>query len=160
MDTVCRMSWDPQPWPTDRRVIRGLELIGATIRRRRLRLALSQRQLQYLSGVQQSSISRLENGILTGLRWQKFARLVDALDGVEYGAPLAQHPPWPGPAGGGSAHSDERDHRGSNPTPETGDAESDDTKPDDFGATKPDHFDANGLDAKDLEAGEPQGQRG
>ncbi len=103
------MIWDPQPWPTDRRVIRGLQLIGATIRRRRLRLALSQRQLQYLSGVQQSSISRLENGILTGLRWQKFARLVDALDGVEYGAPLAKHPPWPGPAGSGSAKPDESD---------------------------------------------------
>ena len=93
------MIWDPNQWPSDRRVRRGLELIGGTVARRRLRLGLSQRQLQELSGVQQSGISRLENGKLTGLRWQRFARLVDALDGLEMLAPPRQHPPWPGPAG-------------------------------------------------------------
>jgi len=92
------MTWDPNQWPADRRVQRGLDLIGGTVKRRRLRLALSQRQLQRLSGVQQSGISRLENGKLTGLRWQRFARIVDALDGLEYAAPPAPHRPWPGPA--------------------------------------------------------------
>jgi transcriptional regulator with XRE-family HTH domain len=85
------MSWDPDPWPSDPRVRRGLELIGDTIKRRRERLALSQRQLQGLSGVQQSGICRLENGKLTGLRWQRFARIVDALDGLEFAAPEARH---------------------------------------------------------------------
>jgi DNA-binding Xre family transcriptional regulator len=98
IDTVSCMNWDPEVWPSDRRIRRGLELIGGTVKRRRERLALSQRQLQQLSGVQQSGISRLENGKLTGIRWQRFARLVDALDGLEYVAPPREHPPWPGPA--------------------------------------------------------------
>jgi transcriptional regulator with XRE-family HTH domain len=103
------MNWDPEVWPSDSRIRRGFELIGGTVKRRRERLALSQRQLQQLSGVQQSGISRLENGKLTGIRWQRFARLVDALDGLEYVAPLPEHPPWPGPAGRRPPPSDDQD---------------------------------------------------
>jgi transcriptional regulator with XRE-family HTH domain len=57
---------------------------------------MSQRELQRLSGLDQGAISRLENGKLNGLRWQRFARIVDALDGLEYAAPPRQREPWPG----------------------------------------------------------------
>jgi transcriptional regulator with XRE-family HTH domain len=94
------MTWDINVWPSDRQVRRGFELIGQLVKRRRLRLALSQRQLERLSGVDQSVISRLENGKLYGLRWARFAKIVEALDGLEFDAAPVEHPPWPGPAGG------------------------------------------------------------
>ena len=62
---------------------RGFHLLGRTIRRRRASLGLSQRQLEALSGIDQTVISRLENGKQTGLRWVRLAQLVDALDGLE-----------------------------------------------------------------------------
>jgi len=93
------MTWDINLWPADPRVRRGFELLGRIVRTRRLRLALSQRQLESLTGVDQSVISRLENGKLYGLRWARFARIVDALDGLEHAAPPREHRPWPGHAG-------------------------------------------------------------
>jgi transcriptional regulator with XRE-family HTH domain len=66
---------------------RGFVLIGRTVRRRRHRLGLSQRQLQLLCGVHQSAISRLEIGRLGGLRWSRFARLVDAIGGLSESDP-------------------------------------------------------------------------
>ena len=93
------MTWDINAWPEDGRVRRGFELIGRIVRHRRQRLALSQRQLERLSGVDQSVISRLENGKLYGLRWARFARIVEALDGLEFAAAPVERPPWPGPAG-------------------------------------------------------------
>jgi predicted transcriptional regulator len=57
----------------------GFELVGDLVRRRRQRFAISQRQLEHLSGVDQTVISRLENGKLRGLRWSRFADLVGAL---------------------------------------------------------------------------------
>jgi hypothetical protein len=57
----------------------GFELIGRLVRRRRQQLAISQRQLEHLCGVDQTVISRLENGKLGGLRWSRFADLVGAL---------------------------------------------------------------------------------
>jgi len=66
----------------DARRQRGFKLIGQLVLRRRRRLGLSQRQLEQLSGVDQSVISRLENGRLGALRWSRFARVVDALGGL------------------------------------------------------------------------------
>ena len=101
-----RHRW-PMTWESfdvnglDSRRQHGLERIGQMVRRRRQRLGLSQRQLEFLSGVDQTVISRLENGQLAGLRWSRFAGLVGALGG------LAQDDPIPGwmeerdlPAGG------------------------------------------------------------
>ena len=75
------MPWDDEPFNT--RQQRGFHLLGRTIRRRRASLGLSQRQLEALSGIDQTVISRLENGKQTGLRWVRLAQLVDALDGLE-----------------------------------------------------------------------------
>jgi transcriptional regulator with XRE-family HTH domain len=75
------MPWDDEAFNT--RQQRGFHLLGRTIRRRRASLGLSQRQLEALSGIDQTVISRLENGKQTGLRWVRLAQLVDALDGLE-----------------------------------------------------------------------------
>ncbi len=77
----------------DPRTIRGFERIGRLVRHRRERLGLSQRQLARLSAIDQSMISRLETGQLRGLRWSRFARLVDALGGLGDTDPL---PAWTG----------------------------------------------------------------
>ena len=73
-------------------VQRGLDLLGATVKRRRTAIRWSQRDLQRASGVHQSVISRLENGILSGIRFSRFARIVKAMNGLEVDAP---HPPLP-----------------------------------------------------------------
>jgi transcriptional regulator with XRE-family HTH domain len=75
----------------DARAARGFRLIGRLVLRRRQRLGLSQRQLEHLSGVDQTVISRLENGRLGGLRWSRFAELVDALGGL---AESDSRPAW------------------------------------------------------------------
>jgi transcriptional regulator with XRE-family HTH domain len=62
--------------------LRGFELIGVEIKRRRHTLGWSQRTLEAHSGVDQTVISRLENGKQYGMRWSRFALLVDALDGI------------------------------------------------------------------------------
>lgn len=74
----------------DGRSARGCLLMGRLVRDRREQLRLSQRQLERLSGVDQTVISRLENGRLTGIRWSRFMKLVDALGGL---APVDARPP-------------------------------------------------------------------
>ena len=76
---------------TDARTARGYARIGRQFRRRRERIGFSQRQLQELSGIDQSVISRLETGKLRGLRFSRLARLVDALGGIGDADPL---PAW------------------------------------------------------------------
>jgi transcriptional regulator with XRE-family HTH domain len=68
---------------TDSRRQRGWDLLGATIRRRRLSLQWTQRVLEAESGIDQTVISRIENGKQYGLRWVRFAELVDALGGLD-----------------------------------------------------------------------------
>lgn len=62
---------------------RGYELIGAMIKRRRLAASLTQRQLEDQTGIDQTVISRLENGKQYGLRWSRFAVLIGVLDGLD-----------------------------------------------------------------------------
>lgn len=95
------MSWDPSHWPTDRRVLRGLALLGRIVKLRRGQRGLSQRQLETLSGVDQTIISRLENGKLYGLRWARFARIVDALGGLDVSLPAPETPAWREPTSAG-----------------------------------------------------------
>jgi hypothetical protein len=77
------MSWQSFDMRrADARAVRGYALIGRLVRHRRHRLLLSQRQLETLSGVDQTVISRLETGRLRALKWSRFARLVDALGGL------------------------------------------------------------------------------
>ena len=83
------MAWDSfdiglaEPLVAD-----GTQLLGLMVRRRRLRFGLSQRRLALLAGFDQSVISRLENGLLRGMRYRRFAILVAILGGLdEHGPP-------------------------------------------------------------------------
>ena len=71
----------------------GYDLIGAMIKRWRLRAGLTQRQLERLSGIDQTVISRLENGRQYGLRWSRFAILIAVLGGIDDGR-SEPSPPW------------------------------------------------------------------
>jgi transcriptional regulator with XRE-family HTH domain len=63
----------------------GFDLFGETLRRRRRWLGWTQRQLEAYSGIDQTVISRLENGKQYGLRWARLADLIDALGGLDVG---------------------------------------------------------------------------
>ena len=86
------MTWFGRP--RDPQEQHGFDLIGAEVRRRRHALGWSQRVLEAQSGIDQTVISRIENGKQYGIRWSRFARLVDALGGF---GPPAVREPWPGP---------------------------------------------------------------
>jgi predicted transcriptional regulator len=59
----------------------GLDLIGAVVRAGRKDRGWSQYALERASGVDQTVISRLENGLLTSLRLIRLAAIFAALDG-------------------------------------------------------------------------------
>ena len=57
----------------------GLSIIATAIRRRRVASAVSQRQLAWRAGVNQSTISRLETGRLRTMRMVTLARIIGVL---------------------------------------------------------------------------------
>jgi transcriptional regulator with XRE-family HTH domain len=75
------MTWG-EPLAGSRRQ-RGWHLLGAAIRRRRQSLQWTQRVLEAESGIDQTVISRIENGKQYGLRWSRLAVLIDALGGLD-----------------------------------------------------------------------------
>lgn len=84
------MAWYERPHDPQQQ--RGFDLIGAMVRRRRVALGWTQRYLEARSGIDQAVISRLENGKQSGLRWSRFAELIEALDGLDVAAVTR---PWP-----------------------------------------------------------------
>ena len=77
------MSWQSFALTrADDQTRRGFQLVGQVVRTRRQRMGLSQRALERLCGVDQTVISRLENGQLASLRWSRFAALVAVLGGL------------------------------------------------------------------------------
>jgi len=65
--------------PIEPRTARALEGIDRTVREARHVGGLTQRDLQDLSGVHQSMISRLENGLAPGMRIVALARIMAGL---------------------------------------------------------------------------------
>ena len=57
----------------------ALVMLGQAVRRARTRSALSQRDLEALSGVDQTAISRMERGVAPGMGLDKFARVAAVL---------------------------------------------------------------------------------
>lgn len=57
----------------------GKGALGAAVKAGRLRNRWPQRWLAFQAGVSQTTISRLENGRLTGIRWQTLARIVGVI---------------------------------------------------------------------------------
>src|SRR6476646_4462632 len=78
-----RMGWDTflLDWDDDL-TARGFAALGRLVRKRRLQLGITQNELEWLSGIDQTLISKLENGRLKGMRWSRFGRLVGALGGL------------------------------------------------------------------------------
>ncbi len=72
----------------------GWEIVGRMVKRRRLAIRWSQRDLSRASGLAQSAICRLENGKLSGVRFGRFARLVAAMGGLDPDAPRPPRPIW------------------------------------------------------------------
>ena len=68
----------PRVNPVDQEVL--IE-IGADLRRRRLEAMLTQRELEELTLVDQTTISRVENGQISTFRLHRYARLRAGIDG-------------------------------------------------------------------------------
>jgi transcriptional regulator with XRE-family HTH domain len=73
---------------------RGYDLIGAMLKHRRSIARVTQRELEYLTRVDQTVLSRLENGKQYGLRWSRFAILVATLDGLDDATAKPPDPWW------------------------------------------------------------------
>ena len=91
--------WEEGRWEHSRRPRGGLEqrgydLIGAMVKKQRLRASLTQRELEDLTKIDQTVISRLENGKQYGLRWSRFATLIGVLDGFDPDTAVARTPWW------------------------------------------------------------------
>jgi hypothetical protein len=84
---VAAMRW----FNSDEDTIRGMTIIGAMVRRRRVRLGWSQRYLAERSGISQSVISRLETANIKGMKIRRFACLVSVMGGLDPSLP----PPAP-----------------------------------------------------------------
>jgi len=69
-----------------------MELIGAALKRRRLRLGLTQMDVHRMTGIDQSVISRIERARRWGLAWRRFAVLVEALGGLDFEPDPARNP--------------------------------------------------------------------
>jgi transcriptional regulator with XRE-family HTH domain len=72
----------PKGAPLTDRQVEGLQLIGLQLKRARLRIGWTQLRLEHASGIDQSTISRLENGRLASLRLVRVAALMQALKGT------------------------------------------------------------------------------
>jgi transcriptional regulator with XRE-family HTH domain len=66
---------------TDPAVQAAIDAIGAEIRRLRLAIPATQRELEELAWLDQSTISRIETGQMPRLRLFKYARLRAAVEG-------------------------------------------------------------------------------
>src|SRR3954447_15994067 len=86
----------PKPLPRTRSPQEqlGYKVIGRLIAARRRRLGWSQRYLEDRSGIDQTVISRVENGKQFGVRWARFATLVGAMGGLG-DEPRPRHLPVP-----------------------------------------------------------------
>ena len=81
------MPWaNPEP-PRDPLVQKGLDLLGAAMRRARERKGWTQRELEARTGVDQSTISRFERGDRVGMRFSRLALIVGVLGGLEFDPP-------------------------------------------------------------------------
>jgi DNA-binding XRE family transcriptional regulator len=88
-----RKRWEHSLDPRDTAEQRGYDAIGAALKERRVAAGLTQRDLEALTGVDQTVISRLENGKQYGLRWSRYAILVAVLD-ERQGSRLETQPWW------------------------------------------------------------------
>jgi DNA-binding XRE family transcriptional regulator len=100
------MAWTSRD-DADAAIVAGRMALGAAVRRARLRHGLSQQQLGWYVGLDQTTISRLETAKLKGMRFKMLARLIGMLvSGDAFELPDAPSRParrLPGEPEGGSA---------------------------------------------------------
>lgn len=72
------MVWSSRD-DSDAAMVLGRETLGAAVRRARLRHGLSQLQLGWYVGLDQTTISRLETAKLKGIRFKALTRLIGML---------------------------------------------------------------------------------
>jgi len=72
-------------------IVVGLEWIGRWIFEARRRAGLTQKQLESMSGVDQTTISRLERGCLAGLRLYRLAAIISVLIAAGGLPPIGRH---------------------------------------------------------------------
>lgn len=74
----------------------GWDILGAMVKRRRVQLRWSQRELARRVSMSQGIVSRLENGKLRGMKMRRFAAIVAVMGGLDVAAPAppfrAVHP--------------------------------------------------------------------
>jgi ribosome-binding protein aMBF1 (putative translation factor) len=75
-------GWSPETGWDDPRIQLGADRLGTAIRAARQRRRLSQRGLAARTGVDQSTISRLERGMLRSISLRRLAALIGVLDDV------------------------------------------------------------------------------
>ncbi|MBA2315157.1 MAG: helix-turn-helix transcriptional regulator [Chloroflexi bacterium] len=84
-------SWERiRPDPIDPIVDLGMQQLGAWLKMSRRVSGMTQQHLENLTGIDQTTLSRLENGRLRSLRLMRLARLVGALHDPR----LAAVDPW------------------------------------------------------------------
>jgi transcriptional regulator with XRE-family HTH domain len=71
----------------------GWELIGGMVKRRRMALRWTQRDLSRRCGLDQGAICRLERGTLQGLRFKRFVAIVIAMNGLDPADPPPERRP-------------------------------------------------------------------
>jgi transcriptional regulator with XRE-family HTH domain len=76
------MAWSSRD-DDDPAILAGRVTLGAAVRRARLRRGISQRQLGWAVGFDQTTISRLETAKLRGMRFKMLVRLIGILGGDE-----------------------------------------------------------------------------
>jgi transcriptional regulator with XRE-family HTH domain len=82
------MAWTPDNRRARHPEIQaGWEIIGAMVKRRRIALGWTQRELSRRCGLDQAAICRLERGTLHGLRFKRFIAIVVAMAGLDPGLP-------------------------------------------------------------------------
>jgi len=81
------MPWPGPAPPEDELTQAGFDAIGRLVRDLRHRRGWSQRDLEAISGIDQTVISRIENGRQYGVRWSRFGRLIGILRPDDHGPP-------------------------------------------------------------------------
>src|SRR5215210_15630 len=98
----------PKGGPVSAHEAAGMRRLGEQLRRARLGRGWSQRGLERASGVDQTTISRLENGRLVNLGFLRIVSLVAALEGSwQIFPPDPPDAPTPGRAAQGTSPNDD-----------------------------------------------------
>jgi transcriptional regulator with XRE-family HTH domain len=93
-DQTCPMRASSWRQPSDPDQV-GRLVVGSAVLQYRRRKGWSQRQLSWLVGVHQTTISRLEKGTISGMRYSTLVRILGELSVPREALLLEEGPPPP-----------------------------------------------------------------